>query len=198
VHQLPLFPYDHPQKSRNPNPPLIGNLTMEMRKLDRCKLNQQENTVDRKEKMMDREFFDREMVAGGLLPFELPQWIACAPFEEYLGMRIDSAEEGKATLTMPFLVKHAQGKGLMHGGALTALADTAVAMAIKSLLPEDSHFATTSLSLLFHAPVKGGTVRAEALITSRDDREITGEACIYDDGGVKVATFTSTFRVKRR
>ncbi len=147
---------------------------------------------------MDRELFDQEMVAGEPRPFELPHWIACAPFEKYLGMHIDAAHGGKATLTMPFRVKHAQGKGLMHGGALTALADTAVAMAIKSLLPEDSHFATTTLTTQFHAPVKGGTVRAEALITSQDDREITGEACIYDDGGVKVATFTSTFRVKRR
>ena len=147
---------------------------------------------------MERELFDQKMVTGKPLPFELPRWIACAPFEEYLGMHIDASHDGKATLTMPFQVKHAQGKGLMHGGALTALADTAVAMAIKSLLPEDSHFATTNLALQFHAPVKGGTVRAEALITSRDDREITGEACIYDDNGVKVATFTSTFRVKRR
>ena len=147
---------------------------------------------------MERELFDREMMAGEPLPFELPQWIACAPFEEYLGICIDAARDGTATLSMPFRVKLAQGKGLMHGGALTALADTAVAMAIKSVLPEDSHFATTGLALTFHAPVKGGTVRAEARIIARDDREITGEAIIYDDNNVKVATFTSTFRVKRR
>lgn len=147
---------------------------------------------------MDHELFDREMTAGEPLPFELPQWIACAPFEEYLGMRIDDAEEGRATLTMPFTVKLAQGKGLMHGGAVTALADTAVAMAIKSVLPEDTHFATTDLALKFHAPVRGGTVRAEARIIAQDDRVITGEAQVFDDQGVKVATFTSTFRVKRQ
>ena len=147
---------------------------------------------------MDNELFDREMVEGTPLPFELPRWIACAPFEEYLGMRIDEAEGGRAILTMPFKVRLAQGKGLMHGGAVTALADTAVAMAIKSILPEDTHFATTDLALKFHAPVRGGTVRAEARIIAQDDRGITGEALVYDDQGVKVATFTSTFRVKRQ
>ena len=147
---------------------------------------------------MDRELFDREMVEGVQLPFELPRWIACAPFEEYLGMRIDEAEGGRAVLTMPFKVRLAQGKGLMHGGAVTALADTAVAMAIKSILPEDTHFATTDLALKFHAPVRGGTVRAEARIIAQDDRVITGEALVFDDQGVKVATFTSTFRVKRQ
>lgn len=146
---------------------------------------------------MDCELFDREMREGAPLPFELPQWIACAPFEEYLGMRIDEAEGGRAVLTMPFKVKLAQGKGLMHGGAVTALADTAVAMAIKSILPENTHFATTDLALKFHAPVKEGTVRAEARIIAQDDRVITGEALVFDGQGVKVATFTSTFRVKR-
>ena len=147
---------------------------------------------------MDNELFDREMVEGTPLPFELPRWIACAPFEEYLGMRIDEAEGGRAILTMPFKVRLAQGKGLMHGGAVTALADTAVAMAIKSILPDDTHFATTDLALKFHAPVRGGTVRAEARIIAKDDRLITGEAVVYDDQGNKVATFTSTFRVKRQ
>jgi uncharacterized protein (TIGR00369 family) len=71
-------------------------------------------------------------------------------------------------------------------------------MAIKSILSEGTHFATTDLSLKFHAPVKGGTVRAEARIIAQDDRVITGEALVYDDQGVKVATFTSTFRVKRQ
>ena len=113
-------------------------------------------------------------------------------------MRIDEALEGRAVLTMPFKVRLAQGKGLMHGGAVTALADTAVAMAIKTLLPEGSHFATTDLALKFHAPVTGGSVRAEARITSRDDRTITGEALVYDEQGAKVATFTSTFRVRRQ
>ena len=147
---------------------------------------------------MDGELFEQEMREGAPLPFELPQWIACAPFEEYLGMRIDEAEGGQAVLTMPFKVKLAQGKGLMHGGAVTALADTAVAMAIKSILPENTHFATTDLTLKFHAPVTGGSVRAEARITAQDDRVITGEALVFDALGVKVATFTSTFRVKRQ
>ncbi|CAG0980834.1 partial acyl-CoA thioesterase, partial [Planctomycetaceae bacterium] len=132
------------------------------------------------------------------LPFELPEWIACAPFEEFLGMTIESAEGGKALLTMPFQVKHAQGKGLMHGGAVTALADTAVAMAIKSMLPEGSHFVTTELSLTFHAPIHGGTVTARAEAVREGERTIRGTAEVFDEKGVKAATFTSIFRIKRR
>lgn len=146
---------------------------------------------------MYKKVYEEPMTEGAPLPFELPAWIACAPFEEYLGMRIEEAKEGRAVLTMPFRVKLAQGKGLMHGGAVTALADTAVAIAIKSILPEDSHFATVALDLKFHAPVRGGTVRAEARVTERDERNIRGEAEVFDGNGIKVATFTSHFKVKR-
>jgi acyl-CoA thioesterase len=141
--------------------------------------------------------YDEPMPAEGALPFELPEWIACAPFEHYLGMCIEEASAGRAVLSMPFLVKLAQGKGLMHGGAVTSLADTAVAMAIKTILPQGSHFATTELSLSFHAPVRSGTVRAVATIVERDERTIKGKAEVFDDNGVKTATFHSTFRVKR-
>ncbi len=147
---------------------------------------------------MYEKVYDKPMTDGAPLPFELPAWIACAPFEEYLGMRIEEAAHGRAVLTMPFKVKLSQGKGLLHGGAVTALADTAVAMAIKSLLPEDTHFATVELGLSFHAPVRGGVVRAEARVTERDERTIKGEAEVFDGKGTKVATFHSLFKVKRR
>lgn len=143
------------------------------------------------------DVFEEPMPIDGTVPFELPDWIACAPFEHYLGMQIEEAAEGRAVLSMPFLAKLAQGKGLMHGGAVTSLADTAVAMAIKTVLPEGSHFATVELSLSFHAPVRSGTVRAVATIVERDDRTIKGMAEVFDGKGVKTATFHSTFRIKR-
>jgi len=147
---------------------------------------------------MYEQLYEKEMTPGGELPFTLPAWIACAPFEEYLGMEIESASGGRAVLSMPFLVKHAQGKGLMHGGAVTALADTAVAMAVKSLLPEGTHFVTTEFCLKFHAPLYGGVVRAEAETAWEDERSLKGTAAVFAGDGAKVATFTALFRVKRR
>lgn len=146
---------------------------------------------------MYEQLYEKAMTPGEELPFSLPGWIACAPFEEYLGMGIEYAAEGRAILTMPFRVKHAQGKGLMHGGAVTALADTAVAMAVKSLLPEGTHFVTTEFCLKFHAPLYGGVVRAEAQTSWLDERNLDGVAVVFGDDGTKAATFTAKFRVKR-
>lgn len=146
---------------------------------------------------MYKKAYEEPMTEEAPLPFKLPAWIACAPFEEYLGMRIDEAADGKAVLSMPFKVKLAQGKGLMHGGAVNALADTAVAMAIKSILPEDTHFATIEMSLKFHAPVRGGTIKAVARVAEQDGRTIRGEAEVYDENNVKVASFASIFKMKK-
>lgn len=131
------------------------------------------------------------------LPFTLPEWIALAPFEEYLGIHITSAGEGKATLSMPFSALHCQGMGLMHGGAVVSLADTALAIAIKTVLPEGTHFATIDMSLKFHAPVRWGQVLAHAVVTEQSARDIRGEVSVITEEGIRAATFQAVFRIKQ-
>ncbi len=122
-------------------------------------------------------------------------WISCAPFERLLNMTIVEAADGKARLTMPFLIDYAQGGGLMHGGALVSLADTAVVMAIKSIIPAQSHFATTALEAKYLLPVKKGIVTAKAHVVHREGRILKGRATIYDEEKRAVMEFYSTFKV---
>ncbi len=129
--------------------------------------------------------------------FELEGWVSTAPFEDLLEMTVDKAEKGEALLHMPFLVKFAQGGGLLHGGAVTALADTSVAMAIKSLLPEGTVFATTELTTRFLAPVREGAVTARAVVRGPEGRTFRGEAVVTDEEGREIAHFSSVFRVAR-
>jgi uncharacterized protein (TIGR00369 family) len=129
--------------------------------------------------------------------FELEGWIDTAPFEDLVGLKIQAAAGGKAVLTLPFRVKLAMGGGFMHGGAMTTLADTAVAMAIKSLLPSGTIFATTELTTRFLAPVKQGLVTATAVVRGPERRSFYGEATITDESGIEVALFSSVFRVAR-
>jgi acyl-CoA thioesterase len=100
-------------------------------------------------------------------------------------------------LSMPFRVAHCQGAGLMHGGAITSLADTALAIAIKTLLPAWTPFATIEMSMLFKNPVQWGTIRGIAEVTDRSERDITGTVTIVSEDGITAATFQARFRVKR-
>ncbi|TLM69013.1 MAG: PaaI family thioesterase [Deltaproteobacteria bacterium] len=131
------------------------------------------------------------------LQFRLEGWIATAPFEDHVGLTIESAAAGEARLSMPFRVCLANGGGVMHGGALVTLADTAVAMAIKSLLPVGTTFATTELTTRFLAPVQAGRVVALARVHGPEGRTFRGEAELHDERGIVVARFQSVFRVAR-
>jgi uncharacterized protein (TIGR00369 family) len=133
----------------------------------------------------------------GTPQFALEGWVDTAPFEDLLGIVIESAGKGRARLSLPFVVRLAQGGGVLHGGALTTLADTAVAMAIKTLLPAGTRFATTELSTRFLAPLCSGRVTAEAIVNGPQGRTFHGEATVRDEEGREVARFTSVFRVAR-
>ena len=127
----------------------------------------------------------------------MDEWIGCAPFERLLQMEIVEASDGQATLRMPFLVDFAQGSGLMHGGALVSLADTAIVMAIKSLLTPWTHFATVSLETEFLYPVKCGIVTAKAAVTEQDGRILKGQAIVYNEADRPVLELSSIFKIAR-
>lgn len=129
--------------------------------------------------------------------FEMKAWISCAPFERLLNMTILEAADGQAVLDMPFLIDYAQGAGLMHGGALVSLADTAVVMAIKSIIPPESHFATIACEVKYLLPVKKGIVTARAKVLDREGRILKGHATVYDEENRAVMEFTSTFKMAK-
>jgi acyl-CoA thioesterase len=146
---------------------------------------------------MEKELEEKTPLSTGPHSFEPDRWLSCSPFERLLNITIVEARDGKAVLTMPFLIEYAQGEGLMHGGALVSLADTAVAMAVKSVVEPPSHFATTSLESRFLLPVTKGSMTAKAEIVSREGRRLKGKASVYDEDGRTVMEFSSTFKISK-
>jgi acyl-CoA thioesterase len=104
---------------------------------------------------------------------------------------------GEAELTMPFLRDYAQAAGLMHGGALVSLADTAVGLAIRSVMAPGTYYATIALDAKYLLPVKKGIVTAKAKMTGREGRIITGEATLFDEEKRPVLEFRSTFKMAK-
>lgn len=133
-------------------------------------------------------------------PHQVPSedWIACAPFEQLLGMKIVEAEEGQSTLTMPFTYQLANGGNLMHGGALVSLADTAAVMAIKSLLAPGTHFATISMAIDFQQPVTQGLVMARGRVRPGTDRLWQAEIIISDQRQHTVMQCHAVFKTARQ
>ena len=140
---------------------------------------------------------EKESTFTGPHEVKLKKWISCAPFEELLGIEVIEAKDGHAHLTMPFVFKLAQGKGLAHGGAVVTLADTAVAMAIKSIVPPGSRFGTISLNSEFLTPVTKGVLKAKAKIKLLENRMIQGIATVFNEDNIAVLKFSSLFKLAK-
>lgn len=95
------------------------------------------------------------------LPFPPP------PFWELLGIEVVEMHEGYAKLVMPFHEKLTQPYGIVHGGALFSLADSAIAIAIVSVVEPDKKLLTIEMKINYLAPVKEGLMEAEAKILRR-------------------------------
>ena len=139
----------------------------------------------------------RDGASTGPHRFHLDGWISCAPFERLLHIEIVKAAGGRAVLRMPFHIEFAQGAGLMHGGALVGLADTAAVMAIKSVLPPQTHFATVTMAVEYQRPVRQGIVTARSRVAALSDREWEGRTQVFNDNAQPVLAFKATFKIAR-
>jgi len=121
------------------------------------------------------------------------QAISRVPFATLLGIELEQAERGSATLRLNIRDELRQIHGVMHGGAIATLIDTATAFAIVTLLEDKERFSTVDLMVNYLRPLKEGTATATARVLRAGRRLITVSADVFDDGGNLAATALSTY-----
>ncbi len=120
------------------------------------------------------------------------------PLAALLGIEMLHADLDQVRARLPWRAELCTAGGLMHGGALMALADTVGAMLAFSHLPDGSGgTATLSSSTNFLGSVRQGSVEATARLLHRGRTTIVVETDLVDDGGRRVARVTQTQVVLR-
>jgi acyl-CoA thioesterase len=114
-------------------------------------------------------------------------------FPRLLGIEIDSMENGTARLGVEVTEKLLQLAGIMHGGAIATLIDTAVAMAIVSASEPHAKFTTVELKVNYLRPLKEGRVVAEARLIQNGRRIIVAECDVFDAHGKLAAKGLLTY-----
>jgi acyl-CoA thioesterase len=104
-------------------------------------------------------------------------------FPRLLGIEIDSVEEGRAVLSVEVRKELKQLQGVMHGGAIASLIDTAVAFAIIGASAPEDRFTTVELKVNYLAAIREGRVTAEARLIRDGRRIIVAECDVFDDKG---------------
>ena len=117
---------------------------------------------------------------------------------EYLGMRTVEAAPGRFTAEVEVREELLNPFGALHGGVLSALADHVLGAVVYTVVERGYWAATTEFKLNFLAPVRTGTVQAEATIVSMSRRTAVVRIDMVNEGrGVAVAQGTVTIVAPR-
>ena len=80
-----------------------------------------------------------------------------APYYQLLQIRLEEIDAGFARFRMPFRRELMQAYGVVHGGAIASLADTAVAFALMTLIQPGERVTTVEMKINFLSPVSEGS-----------------------------------------
>jgi 1,4-dihydroxy-2-naphthoyl-CoA hydrolase len=128
---------------------------------------------------------------------DLDAMAALMPFARHLGLTVDQAGPDQVVARLAWAPHLCTAAGIMYGGVLMSLADSAGALVTILGLPEGATTATiTSTSQLFR-PVTDGTVRAVAVPLHRGRTTVTAQTSLYDAEDRLVAQTTQVQAVRQ-
>jgi uncharacterized protein (TIGR00369 family) len=138
------------------------------------------------EQTAERHLTDEELA-------RLRATFASVPFVGLLGLEFVGAERGAATFALATRAELTRMEGILHGGALASLLDTAAAFAVHTLLPPGGRTLTVDLTIHYLRPVGRGRVEARARVLREGRRLVILSVEATDETGALVATATTTY-----
>jgi 1,4-dihydroxy-2-naphthoyl-CoA hydrolase len=102
------------------------------------------------------------------------------PFAAELGIVLDEASADRVVAILPWATRLCTADGILHGGALMTLADSAGALAAFLGLPDGATTATITSTTHMFRPVRSGAVRAVAVPVHRGRTAVTVQTSLRD------------------
>ena len=123
----------------------------------------------------------------------LREAFARVPFICFLGFKLGELNRGAATLELDLRPELTQTEGLMHGGAIASLLDTAAAFAVITLLEPGQKTSTVDLTIHYLRPITSGQITAHARVLRAGKRLVTVAIDVTDQSGTLISTALTTY-----
>jgi 1,4-dihydroxy-2-naphthoyl-CoA hydrolase len=123
---------------------------------------------------------------------DLDALLALMPFAGVVGIALDAAGPEEVRGRLPWAPERCTAGGVMHGGALMALADSMGAVCAYLNLPSGAATTTVSSSTAFMRAVREGEVTAVARPLHAGRSVIVVQTDLADASGRRVAQVTQT------
>jgi uncharacterized protein (TIGR00369 family) len=116
------------------------------------------------------------------------------PMASLFGFRVIEVGEGDVLVTCAPEEAFYNPIGIVHGGLLCTLLDTAMGLSLQTLMPSGASFSTIEVKVNFLKAVRAGDgdLAARGRVTKRGSRVTFTEAEVRDPGGSLVGTATSS------
>jgi uncharacterized protein (TIGR00369 family) len=121
-----------------------------------------------------------------------------SPAWEWLGLKLVETGAGTAVVEMKATESMANHSGVVHGGMISALADSAMGRSLRTLSPGVARAMSFDLKLNFINAAKiGENLRATGRVIHAGRRTVVTDCRVEGNEGRLVATASATFAVTR-
>ena len=118
---------------------------------------------------------------------------AGVPYAKFLGLELGEVASGEATIHLTVRDELKQYQGVVHGGAVASLIDTASAFAVMTQIDVHERVTTTDLTIHYLRPITEGRMAATARIVRAGRRLFVLSVEVRNDRNVLVATAVTTY-----
>jgi uncharacterized protein (TIGR00369 family) len=126
---------------------------------------------------------------------ELKELVKNSPFPRHMKMELGDIALDRATITLDLDRCHLQPFGIVHGGVLATLIDTATFWAAFLATDDGAGLVNVDLKLNYLKPVTSGRLVARGRCLQAGRTISYAEASVSDEGGTLVAHGTSTLMI---
>lgn len=118
--------------------------------------------------------------------------VRTAPYPSLIGMALTSIEFNRCRIELDLAERHLQPFGIVHGGVIATLLDTATFWAGFLALPEDCGMVNVDLKLTYLKAVSHGRLRADGECLRAGRQLSYTEASVFDAEGALIARAASS------
>ena len=123
------------------------------------------------------------------------QVAAKMPFYQFMGIRLTNVGWGRSEIRMRVSGEVTQLSGFAHGGVAASLVDSAVGLALCTIIDQGTAITTIDLQVNFLAPAKPGSLTAQGRIVHKGKRTAVGDCQVRDGSGRLVSRGTATYLI---
>jgi len=117
------------------------------------------------------------------------------PFNRYLGTEVTRRDPDRAEVVLDLAPHHLNRRGVVHGGVITAMLDSALGAAVIASMPAEWWCATTSLSTQFLEGAREGRLTATGRLLRRGRAVAFAAGEVRDARGRLIATASGSWHL---